>query len=923
MSADFLIIGVGASAGGLEALERFFEAIPDDLDAAFIVVQHLSPDHKSLMWELLSKHTRMPVHEATDGELLAPRTVLTMPPRSNLEVDKGRLKLKERSTQNLNLPINQLFGSLAENFGERAVAVVLSGTGSDGRLGLEQVKQAGGMAFVQEPGTARFDGMPLAAISTGLVDGVLPPEGMGPELLRAHHNGLSPQQLPAGDEEALRRIQQRLQAVCGIDFGEYKRATVLRRLAWRMNQLSLSELSEYARRVELEAAEVETLSRELLINVTQFFRDEDAFTALALKALPALVKRGETHPLRLWVAGCSTGQEAYSLAMLLSEQLPRSQFKIFATDVDLQALEVASQGVYSETDIAEVSPERRARFFKQRGSTWEVDRELRRRIVFAPHNIARDPPFTRIDLLSCRNVLIYMSPALQRRVLGTFAFALRTGGVLLLGSSETLGEVASRFEPLESRQKLFTRLDVPQALPERPGLASPRAPAAAPSDLQQATEAATRLLLDRVAPAAVLTNERLEVLRVFGNAERLLALQTGAATLSLVAMLPAALQTITHLAAQRALSTGRDVVLAAPEAQSFAVGAVHVQCFVAGRANERYLVVTFERPQGGHDDARPLSEEAAHHLADLERELVVVRESLQATVEEVESSNEELQTTNEELLASNEELQSTNEELQSVNEELTTVNSEHQEKILELTRTNEDLDNLFDATTVGMVFLDEELKIRRFSALATQQLSLLARDVGRPVEHITHQFVDLNLTQELKRVLTTQEVAEREATTLDGRHALLKLSPFRASNREVRGVLATFIDVTPLRSEQRARAQLQQVLDALTEEVAVVGLDGVIQSVNEAWLDFGRRNAGTPQRLGAGANYLDACRSAPEIHAALLEVLSGRRARYSVEYPCHTPTEQRWFLMGVGRLADGSAIVVSHTDITSRHPGQP
>ena len=905
-------------------MERLFDAIPRDLRAAFIVVQHLSPDHKSLMADLLGKHTPMPVREAVDGLIIEPGTVAMVPPRSNLEVEGDQLRLRERAAPHSpNLPINLLFRSLAERFGERAVGIVLSGTGSDGRLGIEAIKQAGGLVLVQDPATARFDGMPLSAISTGLADAVVAPQAMGEELLAFAANGNAGRKWvhTVSDELAMQSLQARLLRGTGIDFAEYKPATVMRRIARRMAHLSVDSLAEYARRLEHDAAEVQTLARELLINVTQFFRDTEVFTELETKVLPALVARVGQEQLRVWVPGCSSGQEAYTLAMLLTELAPPGGFKVFATDVDPGALEQAALGRYPEAQLADVSPERRARFFRRVGDNYEVERELRRRIVFAPHNVARDPPFTRLDLVSCRNLLIYLSAALQKRVLATFAFSLKSDGVMLLGSSESLGDVADRFRVIDPHLKIYQRLAGPRVImPELAGpVMAPRGMPQPDTNPQAAIDAAFQLLVDRVAPAAVLVKENLDVLRVFGNAESLLSVPIGATTVSLIAMLPDGLKTITALAAQRALTLSTETVMAVASDVRAGVGSLRVQPFTVGRGL-RYLVITFEKSGAPADVPVPVavSDEAQQHFAELQRELHFVRESLQATIEELETSNEELRATNEELLASNEELQSTNEELQSVNEELNTVNVEHQEKIAELVQANADLDNLFNASPVGILFLDEQLQVRRFTPEMTQQFSLLPRDVGRPVEHITHQFKDFSLSEEVLRVQATAQIVERELTSRGGHRYLLRISPYLTATRHISGVVATFVDVTQLRDEQHERQSLQNLIDSISAQVAVLGTDGVIRFVNRSWSEFARQNRGDVMRLGPGADYLDACRDVPELRSDLEDVLHGRRAELAVEYPCHGPNEQRWFVMNATPLADGAGAVITHTNITAR-----
>lgn len=908
------IVGVGASAGGLEALGRFFRAIPEELDAAFIVVQHLSPEHKSMMAELLAKQTARPVREAIDGELIAAGCVLLAPPHANIVAENGRLKFRARAAlPTPNLSVNVLFDSLAASCGPRAVGIVLSGTGSDGRSGVERIKQAGGLVFVQRPDTARFDGMPSAALSSGIADVSLPPEEMGAELLRLQEHGVEePSSVPT---DAVAALLAKLHRASGLDFGEYKPATVARRIARRIALRGARDIEHYTELVESDPQEAEKLSSEILINVTSFFRDPEVFQELSARWLPALAERAAGEPLRIWVAGCSTGQEAYSLAMLFEELTPGSPFRIFATDMDAAALEAAALGFFREAELANVSDERRARFFRPTRDGWEVTRELRRHVLFAAHNVGADPPFTRLDMVTCRNLLIYLEPDLQRRVLASFAFGLKPGGLLLLGRSESVATTDGQFRLLTPRDKLFARLDGPrvglahlqrQADTEQPGRRS--------TDLERVIDAATRMLLDRSVPASVLVNEQLELVRVFGNAERLLVLPTGSPTLSLPAMLPAALVSITTLAAHRALSSGQDAVFPVFEGLPADVAAVHAQPVVV--SGPRYLLITFERRLAGAPSGEilPLPDEAARQLDELRREVAIVRESLQATIEELETSNEELQATNEELLAANEELQATNEELQSVNEELTTVNAEHHARIAELVQLNADLDNLLDT---GTVFLDEHLRIRRFTSAATALFPLLDHDVGRPFADIRSGVGATGVVEDLRTAHATQTRLERTLLTSEGRAFLVRMGPYHST--EHGGMVLTFVDVTDLRAMEAERTHLQGVIDALAEHVAVLDNAGVIRSVNRAWQEFARENGGIPERCGTGASYLDACQSSPETLAAIQAVLEGTATHSSIEYPCHSPQETRWFVMHVTRLPAGNGAVVSHVDTTAKH----
>lgn len=545
--------------------------------------------------------------------------------------------------------------------------------------------------------------------------------------------------------------------------------------------------------------------------------------------------------------------------------------------------------------------------------------ELRSRIVFAPHNIARDAPFTRLDLVTCRNLLIYLSVPLQRRVIDTFAFALRPDGFLLLGPSESLGTATDRFRTLDGQWKLYQRLPG-RSLPV-PGLSALRetmSQSPVRTQEQLATEAAFRVLMEKVAPTSVLITEQQQLVSVFGNASGLLTVPLGVVSSELAAMLPSELQTTTTLAVHRALASNGEVNIIPPEVR-LGIGAVRAVPLTLP-LGQRYVVVSFERSAQA-STAVAITASDSGYVAELQRELASVRDTLQATIEQLETSNEELQATNEELLAANEELQSTNEELQSVNEELSSVNVEHQARIGELTRAHEDLDNLFQSSAVATLFLDEFLKVRRFTASLAPLMSLLERDVGRPIEHFAASFDDTSFMKELRRVLDTGGHRETEVVTREAkRRFLMRMTPYLTSQKQIRGVVVTFIDITDVQRAEDSRRRLQVLIDSLPEHIAVVDGGGIIQFVNSAWVSFARSNGADllDVRVGVGASYLSATTGEPHVRDALLEVIGGRRESFSYEYPCHSPSARRWFLMHVGRLSDGSGAVVSHIDITAR-----
>ncbi|MFO0662221.1 MAG: chemotaxis protein CheB [Polyangiaceae bacterium] len=936
MSTDlpFRIIAIGASAGGLEALEKFFETAPAAVNAAFLVVQHLSPDHKSLMADILGKRTRLAVTEATEGQLVQRGCVYVIPARSNLTISGQRLKLVERARAHaINMPIDLLFRSLADQHGENAVGVVLSGTGSDGRAGVDAIKEAGGLVVVQDPASAKFDGMPRSAISTGLADYVLAPEEMLPTILKFIDGPADSHLLdnPETSTDTMRRVYEQLRRVTQVDFSEYKIATVARRIERRMGLLGLRDLSEYARRLENDVGESVAVGKELLISVTRFFRDEEAWASLVSSALDdALLHASSSEGFRAWVVGCATGQEAYTLGMLITERMSalgrEIPFRIFATDLDRNALELASAGVYPTSLISDVSSERLDRFFEREGDSWTVRRELRRHILFAAHNVTRDPPFTRLDLVTCRNVLIYLGANLQTRVLSGFAFGLRKSGYLLLGPSETLGEATDRFRTVDGQWKIFQRNAALSNTSISPALIASSPPlkvSNTPSEDQQANELALRILTEKIAPTSVLVREDLQLVSVFGNAGQLLRVPIGSATLSLSTMLPEGLRTIAQIACTRALATGDEQLFAAREPPG--VTAVRVRPISLGRSSKRFLLVVFSGEQPSESPtAVPPSEH--EELEDLQRELQNVRESLQATIEELETSNEELQATNEEMLAANEELQSTNEELQStneellsLNEELNTVNAEHQARIQDLSNANADLDSIFTSSAIGLLLLDSELRIRRFTQPLTQYLNILERDIGRPIEHLSMRVDQAEFLSLLHAVRTSGKVLDRELGAAEGTRFRLRVAPYERHGTYPKGIVVSIADVTELRRSESDQKMLQRVLDSLQEQVAVIDERGVITMVNAAW----RRNASAYRAddrttAGVGVNYLDASKSEQAVVDGLSAVLRGQQASFDFEYPCHGPDGPAWFLLHCRALVDAKGAVVSHINITAQ-----
>jgi len=843
LERPFPIVGLGASAGGLEALEQFLKHVPPASGLAFVIVQHLDPAHVCIMAELLQRSTPMKVVQVADRTRVRPDCVYVIPPNKDLSLLHGVLHLLEPSgSRGLRLPIDFFFRSLALDQRERSVGVILSGMGSDGTQGLKAIKEQAGVTLVQEPKSAKFDGMPRSAIDAGLADVVAAAEALPPRLLQyLQHVPLLSEAEPlpeAGTESQLQKVIILLRQQTGHDFSLYKPNTLYRRLERRMGLHQLPKLSAYVRYLRENPQEVELLFKELLIGVTSCFRDPAVWEQLRDEALPALLaNRAEGHALRAWVPGCSTGEEACSLAIVFQEALTqlrrRGNFslQIFATDLDSGAVAKARQGFFSEHIAAEVSPERLNRFFIKEEHGYGLAKEIRERIIFAPHNLIMDPPFTKLDLLCCRNLLIYLTPELQQKILPLFHYSLNPGGVLLLGSAESLGSSTNLFAPIGSpKARVFRRqesvpgvvpVDFPSAfVPSPTTLNAPApAPALAAHSLQSQAE---QWLLQHHTPAAVLTNAQGDILFIHGRTGRYLEPAAGKANWNLFAMareeLGYALSEAFHKA-RRQLEpvTARGLKAGANGGTQFVD--VTVQLLAAPEPLRGMLVVLFMPVAGPATAARRRPAKAAPHTdraRELELELQQAREEVQGTREEMQTSQEELKSMNEELQSTNEELQSTNEELttskeemQSLNEELQTINAELQAKVEALSTASNDMKNLLNSTQIATVFLDSELQVRRFTEQATKIIKLIPGDVGRPVTDLASDLLHPHLAADAREVLRTLVPVEKALATADGRWFTMRVLPYRTIDNRIDGVVITFTDITgakKLEAELRAVA---------------------------------------------------------------------------------------------------------------------
>ena len=862
--SGFPIVAIGASAGGLEAFEQFLRAMPDDSGMGFVVLQHLDPTHASILTEILQRSTRMPVNEARDQVVVEPDHVYVIPPNRDMVIIQGALGLSEpRGPRGRHMPIDSFMRSLADDQGALAVGIVLSGTGTDGTLGLRAILGAGGLCLVQDPATAKYDGMPASAIQAGYASQVLAVEDMPKALAadaRLRELMVQNRKSPINDKR-LARVLMRLRAATGHDFSQYKKSTLGRRIARRMVQHGLVDVEAYERYLNEHPDEVQALFCELLINVTSFFRDPEVFDFLKASVLPALLaNRSETEPLRIWVAGCATGEEAFSLAMLLREladdlhrELPT---QIYSTDIDPDAIAVGRAGLYPPNIAQDVSPERLRRFFVKEEKGYRVRKEIREMVVFALQSVIKDPPFTRLDVLSCRNLLIYLEPELQDRLMPIFHYALRPGGVLCLSPSESIGNHPDLYEPIERKFSLYRA---------KPSLASRRAllssriawtPETRTVELVgmglrpregSVAEIARRALLQSFAPASVLTELNGDILYVHGETGPYLRLAPGQPTHNILDMARDGLQLELREALQQAAVEGapmleREITIREPE-DTLTV-ALTVRLLQGPGAGHRLLLVSFRNvkraaPRRGARKAQAGESAEAKRIEALERELVLSKQGMGAMVEEQQASNEELQSANEELQSTNEELQSTNEELetskeelQSVNEELVTVNSELHSKVEQLTSMQDDMKNLLDNISVGAIFLDRSLLIRRFTQDAAHVYRLVSTDLGRPLADIRSELKDVDLLADARAVMKTLVSVEREVQSLEGTWYLVRIQPYRTTDNVIDGVVLTFNDVTDrvhAIADRRARDLAEAIVDTVHEPLVV--LDGQLKVV--------------------------------------------------------------------------------------------
>jgi two-component system CheB/CheR fusion protein len=876
-----LVAGVGASAGGLEAFIELLRHLPRDTGMAFVLLQHLPAKQNSMLAQILSKATVLPVEEAREGVKPEPDHVYILPPGEVMEIRHGALRLVKREvSEGRYLPVDTFLTSLAADRGSQAIGVILSGTASDGVQGMKAIKEAGGITFAQDEQSAKYPGMPQSSVAAGCVDFVLTPVGIAKELARiARHPFIGPAieagLLKPGEEGVFSQILNRLKRATGVDFTFYKHSTIKRRTFRRMALRKVNDLKGYLAYLKENPDEVSALYADILINVTSFFRDPDVFEELEHSVFPELMRdRPQDQPFRIWVPGCSTGEEVYSLVITLLESFHETgkevPLQIFGTDIDNAAIEVARTGKYGEHVLENLSPQRLGRYFVRADSGYQIHKSIRDRCTFARQNLIKDPPFSHLDLISCRNVLIYLGPLLQKKVMPIFHFALRPGGYLLLGKSEAIGAFQEMFTVVDKKHKFYTRKEVPGRMPLKFSLGAYAeredlpvraiAPEELPSPVDLTREA-DRIILARFGPAGVVVDENLNIQQFRGRTGPFVEPMPGEASLNLLRMVRESLRAEVGAALHQSIKGGAQVRKAGLKVQYNGRSLeVNVEVFPVSPEGfkERFYLVVFEdvtpagRPEAEIPEVKPRKGKPTSkdgRIADLEQELAAAKEYLQATIEEQEATLEELKSTNEEIMSSNEELQSVNEELeaaqeelQSANEELATVNEELENRNVELTQTNDDLGNLLSSVNFPILFLDHELRIRRFNAVAKETLHLIPADVGRPIGNIKTGLDIDDFEGMLRDAIDNLKIETREVQDHHGRWYLLQIRPYKTGENKIEGVVLSLADIDALKrglgEAERARNYAQAIIEALREPLLVLDRDLRVVSANQAFYEL-------------------------------------------------------------------------------------
>lgn len=978
---SFRIVGIGASAGGLEAFEQFFSNMPPDSGMAFVIVQHLDPSRHSSMPDILTRYTRMQIREATDGMKVEPNSIYLIPPNKSMGIQEGTLFLQEPAQPPaLRLPVDFFFRSLAKEKEADAICIILSGTGTDGTLGLRAIKAELGTVLVQEPESAKYDGMPRSAVDTGLADFVLAPNEMPQQLIQfVQHSTINGAKISTDVEEEKEPIQQIftiMRTRTGHDFGRYKQTTIRRRLERRMSVNQIHDIAHYAHFLRDNELEARALLKDILISVTSFFRDAEAFEALKEKLKELVKKKVQDDILRIWVAGCATGEEAYSIAMIVSECLDKVEkhllVQMYATDIDTDALSTARSGSYPANIAADVTPARLKRFFIKQNEQYRIRKELREIIVFAPQDFIKDPPFSRMDLICCRNLLIYLESDIQKKMLPLLHYALKPDGILFLGPSETIGEASDLFSMLDRKWKIYQRREV-AVPPDRLKFPAAFAPTirereAAGEPVQELAEAripqiTEKIFLDNYAPTFAVIDEKYRLVYVRGRTGKYLEIASGQPSLSILEMAREGLRTELASAIYRATSDKKKVAHEGVRVK-YNSGFQTINLTVAplsehGMLTELLMVIFQDTGLPTTEAETRPARRSGKRVAELEEELKLSKGNLQKTIEELEATNEELKSANEELQSNNEELQSTNEELdtsreelQSLNEELTTMNAELQDKTVQFSKANDDLKNFLARTDIAIILLDEELKVRSFTPASVDVFNLRDIDVGRPLSEITSQLAYEGVVDNAREVLRMLGPKEIEVQRKDGHWYIMRILPYLTTTNEVNGVVMSFLDIDKQKqavdelartneqlqeslmetkkvedSAKEERDRLLALVNSITDEVWFADIQGNFTLENEAALkEFGIDTSNVVS-VKEMANGLEVFRpdgsprpagDAPPLRALKGEIINN--AEEIVRTPASGELRHRWVNASPVRGTDGNIIgsVSVVRDITER-----
>ncbi len=869
------MVGIGSSAGGLEALGRMFSNMPTDSGVGFVLIQHLDPAHKSSMAELLTRYTDMEVLEIEEGMHVEPNKMYVTPPNKNVGIINGTLHLAvPKEPHGLRRPIDFFFQSLADDMEEYAIGIILSGFGSDGTIGIRAVKSMGGMVIAQDPDSAVSGSMPSSAIDTDLVDYIAPPEKI-PEDLISYVKRIGkrpPKRIIGKDEETLSSLQKILILIrnkTGHDFSLYKESTINRRIARRMNVHQIDKVSDYLEYIQKHPKEINTLFKELLINVTSFFRDSDGFKAFEKYLISEVLdKKRDGERVRIWVPGCSTGEEVYSIAMIIQEYLDQSgrhlEVQLFGTDIDEDAIDIARSAIYPSTIVKEVNSERLHRFFTKEGDGYKVKKSIREMAIFAPHDVLINPPFSKLDAISCRNVLIYMNKDAQKKMLSAFNYALKSGGILFLGPSESISNFVESFTTMDNKWKIYKskKTDHTPAgdFVRFPYARLPQDYTTAVEDLEILGKAdnnisknVEKLLIERYAPPTVIANSDGRIVFIHGRVGKYLEPAEGVANLSIVDMAREGIKFELNSAINEAILKNKEVEYKNLDVKtngSYQTINLTVRPINQPKLMEGLLMVTFRDIEPSKKEELKIPETTPKkdkRIRELEEELRVTKERLHTTIEELETSNEELKSANEELQSMNEELQSTNEELetskeelQSLNEELLTVNTELQNKVDQLSEVNDDMNNLLNSIEVPTIFVDKDTKIKRFTKETTKLVNLIPSDVGRPLEDIVSNVKYDNMIHDIKEVMDRVIYKEKEVRTKDGRWYLVRIIPYKTLENIIDGAVITFTDISEQKEIQKLAGQLEYVksiVDTVREPLVVLDDELKVISANDSFYD--------------------------------------------------------------------------------------